>query len=586
MIPAAKSLAARNPHRLHRDDRLVDNPERACLDRLTQIGLHHLPVAERLVHHRLEQLPAVLAVLFRLVEGEVGAHDHRVDIRTACLGQHRPGAGLDAQAVACDIHVAVQLPEDAVQYAGEAFRLAHVVEEHHELVAAETADLHVFAVEPVQPLGDGIDQPVSDGMAERVVDALEVVKIEDHQRDVPGLVTAGHVLRHELVEIGAVRQAGEAVIARHETDALLRLDARGHLVEGEDAKLVVAFPGGEFKIAAIGELQQDLAVPALAQRTGELGFGVARILQAEQTACDAAHEQAAQRAAEQLVGLAHAHQRRRFRIRHDHSALRAQHDEARAHRVERAIETLRQPVCLLLFPEGGKQHLAHIVGELADREEERDRQQPEDDMKHVPSHDQTHRDRPGHRHDEHHHHARRAVVAPCDGGCRGKGDTDGGDFAEIIVRPVDRQEAEQAERQPVQRAVDEIDALAFLGFTPCRGRRRLRPLPHAAQPDQRDTPHAEGQREVDRITRIQINQHDEENLRDKAHRERRAIAEQCLDERYIDVERELVILSGRHTDEPLSVPDDDRPPLKKAYGPVNRSRSCRSIAYSAAFSVS
>ena len=144
------------------------------------------------------------------------------------------------------------------------------VDEDHELVAAEAADLDRVAGEGGKPFGDGIDQAVADRMAERIVDALEVVEVEHGQAAAAVAVAGRHRLGDQLVEIGAVRQAGQVVVARHGADLLLRLDALRHVLEGDDAEFLAALAGRELEMLAVRKRNEDLAVPAFAQRARQL----------------------------------------------------------------------------------------------------------------------------------------------------------------------------------------------------------------------------------------------------------------------------------------------------------------------------
>ncbi len=67
---------------------------------------------------------------------------------------------------------------------GERFQQADVdrSREHRlELVAAEAADLAMVAHHRLQPFGDLTEQRVADRMAERVVDVLEAVEVDQEQ---------------------------------------------------------------------------------------------------------------------------------------------------------------------------------------------------------------------------------------------------------------------------------------------------------------------------------------------------------------------------------------------------------------------
>ena len=178
-----------------------------------QVGLQYLAIAESGVHRRFEQAPAVLAKFLGLVEGKVRLDDHRVDVGVVGPRQHRARADLDAQRMAGDIDLALQALEHVVEHEAEFGFAVDPVDEHHELVAAEPADLDAVRCEAGQPFGNAVDQAVADRMAERVVDALEIVEVEHGQRAVAVMVAGGHHLADDLVEIGAVGQAGQIVVS-------------------------------------------------------------------------------------------------------------------------------------------------------------------------------------------------------------------------------------------------------------------------------------------------------------------------------------------------------------------------------------
>ena len=98
-------------------------------------------------------------------------------------------------------------------------------------------------------------------MAGGVVDMLEVVDIDDHQhrhfvrRFGAATLEVGHDL---LSEVGAVGQARQRIVVRHEVDALFGADALGDVLEQQhDATLARA--DRDFAEARIGELDDHLA---------------------------------------------------------------------------------------------------------------------------------------------------------------------------------------------------------------------------------------------------------------------------------------------------------------------------------------
>ena len=82
--------------------------------------------------------------------------------------------------------------------------------------------------------GDGLQQPVADGMAERIVDELEVVEVDaQHSERAVGASALRQCLGHAHAEEDAVGQVGQGVVVRHVGDARLRLFAFGDIDHGD-----------------------------------------------------------------------------------------------------------------------------------------------------------------------------------------------------------------------------------------------------------------------------------------------------------------------------------------------------------------
>ena len=97
-------------------------------------------------------------------------------------------------------------------------------EHEHELVAAVAGDLVVRAHLGAQRVGDAAQQRVAGGMAELVVDALEVVEVDqDAGERQPVARGAGDLLAHAHLHRAVVEQAGERVGARGGADVVVGL---------------------------------------------------------------------------------------------------------------------------------------------------------------------------------------------------------------------------------------------------------------------------------------------------------------------------------------------------------------------------
>ena len=81
-----------------------------------------------------------------------------------------------------DLVALAQAIDDAPGQAGGVLGGMDVLLEHDELVAAEPRHEILGPQHLAQPLGDRAQQLVAAGMAERVVDLLELVEVDEQQR--------------------------------------------------------------------------------------------------------------------------------------------------------------------------------------------------------------------------------------------------------------------------------------------------------------------------------------------------------------------------------------------------------------------
>ena len=162
----------------------------------------------------IEEIQAVASVVLGLVEGQVGMLEQlfgcaaivREDTYTNAGGHdHVPSAQVDG--VFHPLHDALG------QVAG--FVAAVQAGDHAELVATKTRNQVVAAGSGLDVVGDYLEQLVTGVVAEAVVDALEMVDVEEHhgQAVFAGL-SFDQTLGENLVESAAVEQVGQGIIVR------------------------------------------------------------------------------------------------------------------------------------------------------------------------------------------------------------------------------------------------------------------------------------------------------------------------------------------------------------------------------------
>ena len=104
-------------------------------------------------------------------------------------------------------------------------RVADVVQEHGELVAAQARREVAGLQRAEQAPGDGLQQLVADRVAERVVDRLEVVEVQEEDRVVAP--ARGEQLAEPVEEERAVGQPGQRVVEGLVLEAALQLAQLG-----------------------------------------------------------------------------------------------------------------------------------------------------------------------------------------------------------------------------------------------------------------------------------------------------------------------------------------------------------------------
>ncbi len=266
---------------LEADDRLVIGDDALVAERAVDIAAD--PDA---LHHRAAQLPAEADIatapgFLGMVEREVGILTQDDAVQPILTGK-RPADG-DARHDA--VAVMVERDRDRCQrgrgegaHVGRPFAIA---DEDGEFVAADPAS-QAIGERRAEPHADLGDQRVPGSMAERIVDPLEMVDVDQHQ---PVAAAGGAHLGNGAVELAAVRQSGQRVEIGKTVIAgadLVMLDRDGAEMDAGRDDLAFEFAGAARAREIEGEGADDAAVAGLdrgrpagaqAERQGKAGIG-------------------------------------------------------------------------------------------------------------------------------------------------------------------------------------------------------------------------------------------------------------------------------------------------------------------------
>ena len=206
----SSASAALHGARLEVEDRLVDEEQLVAGDRLAQVGLQREPVVRGDVHLVAELGVAVAAGALGLVERDVGVAQ-QVAGRLAVAGGDADARGDGHRAAGrAEVERLAQHGEDA-----RGHQLGLALDEHDELVAAEAADRVAVAQHAADPPGHRAQQLVAHGVAERVVDPLEAVEVDEHRRRLGAVAPgAGEHALGPVHDQRAVGQPGQRVVQR------------------------------------------------------------------------------------------------------------------------------------------------------------------------------------------------------------------------------------------------------------------------------------------------------------------------------------------------------------------------------------
>ena len=222
MRPADQRLEPGHRSGAERDLRLEENLDIVLRDRLPDIDFE-LPLAVELaLHFRVEDADATPAPVLGGVKGDVGAGKEFVRQAGVIREERKPDAGAAGDLAAIDDHRLIETGYECGRK-GTASRVGvRPLRDDGELVPSE-ADHEIAPGRGPQPPRQFHQHSVARRMPHRVVDRLEAVEVDDHQRDRAAVpMIALQDVGEAEIEGGTVAEAGQRIAAREDFELLVR----------------------------------------------------------------------------------------------------------------------------------------------------------------------------------------------------------------------------------------------------------------------------------------------------------------------------------------------------------------------------
>ena len=179
MLPAHQRLGADDGSALHGDERLVEDAQLAALHRVAQVLVQVQPIRHRREHEWGEELDTSPARVLGRLHRQLGVSEH-LGGPGSRVGRHRHAdAEPDRQRAAPELEGDGESVVEPLRHVRGTVHVAHVLEEHRELVGAQPGDGVAGTEGEREPRCDRLEHGVADRVADAVVDRREVVHIDE-----------------------------------------------------------------------------------------------------------------------------------------------------------------------------------------------------------------------------------------------------------------------------------------------------------------------------------------------------------------------------------------------------------------------
>ena len=195
------------------DDRLVGGAEAVVSDRVQQIAFQELALRQIGVHRRIVDAGAIAPFVLGAIERHVGVAQNIAGVAGAPVNHRDADRGADIDGMAADRIGGAHRGDDASGDRLQRIGVRRADGQNGKFIAAEPGDEIVATHHMTETLGDRENEFVADMMAERIVDVLEMVEVDEEDRR--GRTAAPHFADQPLqalAEIDAVGQAADRIV--------------------------------------------------------------------------------------------------------------------------------------------------------------------------------------------------------------------------------------------------------------------------------------------------------------------------------------------------------------------------------------
>ena len=239
--------------------------ELVALQRAPQLALEHQALDRRGVHLRGVEGEGVAAVLLGVVHRRIGVAQQVDDVLRVARAEGDADAGGQEHLVLAQLERARDLGEQRTRQLRDRAAVVGIgrqpVDEQRELVPRQAPDHGVLGQRARQALRQHLQHAVAGAVAEGVVDLLEAVHVQVQRRHHLAAAQAARdgLLQH-VMELHAVGDLGERVVAGEVADAALGALAVGDVARDEDVAL-------ELRVVAV-DARAGAVTPGWSARCG------------------------------------------------------------------------------------------------------------------------------------------------------------------------------------------------------------------------------------------------------------------------------------------------------------------------------